>query len=185
MMNKFYGFIAVSKFVLMKLLNFRKFKTVGLSLIYLHSQVKIVKYGSIYLNGKLTLCDYASLFSSGNLTIGKNVFINKFSRIIAFEDIILGDNILIAQFVSILDHDHAYGFNLNSLCFKGYKTSKIQIGSNVLIGDKVSILKGTTIGDNVVIGANCVVRGKIPSNSLVTLSANQCVIRPMTNNMAL
>lgn len=183
MVNKFFGLIAVSNFILKKLLNFKKFKSSGLSLIYLHSQVNIVKNGLIDLKGKLTLMEYTTLFASGNLTIGKNVFVNKFSRIIAFEEIILGDNILIAQFVSILDQDHTFGFNSGALFFNGYKTAKIKIGNNVLIGDKVSILKGTVIGDNVVIGANCVVRGNIPSNSLVTLSANQCVIRPLVNSV--
>ena len=40
------------------------------------------------------------------------------------------------------------------------------IGRNVWIGDKVTILGGVTIGDNVIIGAGSIVTLDIPSNSL-------------------
>ena len=43
---------------------------------------------------------------------------------------------------------------------------KIKIGDNVFIGMNSLILPGTTIGNNVIIGAGSVVRGKIPDNSI-------------------
>ncbi|MFR5992243.1 MAG: acyltransferase [Mediterraneibacter faecis] len=40
------------------------------------------------------------------------------------------------------------------------------MGNNVWIGANVTILKGTKIGDNAVIGANAVVFGNIPENAI-------------------
>ena len=43
---------------------------------------------------------------------------------------------------------------------------RIVIGNNCFIGYKSCILKGTTIGDNVIIGAYSIVKGNIPSNTV-------------------
>lgn len=85
----------------------------------------------------------------------------------AHEEIIVGDNVTIAQFVSILDHDHDYVVQNNELIMKGYNTAPITIGSNVWIADKVTILKGVQIGSNVIIGANSLVTKNVPNNCIV------------------
>ena len=43
----------------------------------------------------------------------------------------------------------------------------IQVGSNVFFGVNCTVLPGTTIGSNCVIGAGSVVRGRIPDGSVV------------------
>lgn len=43
---------------------------------------------------------------------------------------------------------------------------KIEIGNNVFIGRRVTILPGTKIGDNTVIGAGALVKGKLDPNSV-------------------
>jgi acetyltransferase-like isoleucine patch superfamily enzyme len=114
------------------------------------------------------LFDNSELQAIGSIVIGYNLCLNRFSRIIAHEKISIGNNVTIAQFVTILDHDHNYTFKKNGkLELQGYKTSPITIGNNVWIGDKVTILKGVSIGDNVLIGANSLVNKNIPSNSIV------------------
>ena len=124
--------------------------------------------GSITASGKVRLDHACELLAIGKLVIGNNLVLNGYSRIIAHELIEIGDNVVIARFVSILDHDHAITKSAQdgSLSFNGYTTAPIKIGNNVWIGDKVSILKGVTIGNNVVIGANAVVTRDIPSNCI-------------------
>jgi len=46
------------------------------------------------------------------------------------------------------------------------KFSRI-VGNNIWIGDKCTILKGVTIGDNVVIGANTLVHKDVPSGVVI------------------
>ena len=43
---------------------------------------------------------------------------------------------------------------------------KVSIGNNVYIGADVMILKGSKIGDNVIIGAKSLVSGDIPSDCI-------------------
>lgn len=43
----------------------------------------------------------------------------------------------------------------------------ISVGKDTFIGARVSLLPGTEIGENCIIGAEAVVKGKIPSNSMV------------------
>lgn len=122
---------------------------------------KIIKYS-------LKLSDSRSeIISYGKLEIGNFLTLNKYSRIICHESIKIGDNVVIARFVSILDHDHSYQLKEGNIKFKGYVTAPIEIGNNVWIGDKVSIIKGVTIGDNVIVGANSVVTKNIHSNTIV------------------
>ena len=157
---------ALLRFLTLRCFFYRKIKIRKLS--YLGKKLKIIvsKRGSIIINGKIRIIDYVELQSDGELLIGNGCGINSFSRIIAFNKIILGDNVSIAQFVSILDHDHSFVLKNNKIDFSGFTTSPIVIGNNVWIGDKVTITKGVKIGDNVVIGANSVVTKDIPSNSL-------------------
>lgn len=101
------------------------------------------------------------------IEIGKNFNLNSFSRIVAFDKIIIGDSVTIAQFVTILDHDHDYKIQNKKLILDGYKTNPVIIGNNVWIGDKVVITKGVNIGNNVIIGAGSVITKNIESNVIV------------------
>jgi acetyltransferase-like isoleucine patch superfamily enzyme len=50
---------------------------------------------------------------------------------------------------------------------KEFTTGSVTIGRNVWIAANVTILKGSVIGDNCIIGAGTVVKGNIPENHLV------------------
>lgn len=120
--------------------------------------------GRILGTGRLLLIGRNQLYSAGVLRLGLQVSINEYSRILAHQEITIGSHVTIAKFVSILDHDHRLEMQDGRLVDLGYVTAPIRIGSHVLIGDKVTILKGVTIGDNVILAANSVVTRDIPSN---------------------
>lgn len=123
--------------------------------------------GAIKATGKIRADRNAELIAQGTISIGDNFVLNGYSRIIAHEQIEIGNNVVIARHVTILDHDHAYKKGADgNIAFDGYSTAPIKIGNNVWLGDKVSILKGVTIGNNVIIGANAVVTKDIPANSI-------------------
>lgn len=102
------------------------------------------------------------------LHIGDNVKINYYCIIVCHEKISIGEGTEFGPSVYLYDHDHDYrkGFSANSgeECFK---KAPIEIGKNCWIGANTVVLRGTKIGDNCVIGAGCVVRGDIPSNSIL------------------
>jgi acetyltransferase-like isoleucine patch superfamily enzyme len=136
------------------------------NLSYIGRNVKIVikENGRIVCKGKVRLDSFTELESKGEIIIGNHFVLNPYSRIVAHKKIEIGENVVIARFVSILDHDHAFKCESGNFEFNGYNFAPIKIGNNVWIGDKVTILKGVTIGDNVVIAANAVVTKDIPSN---------------------
>ena len=102
----------------------------------------------------------------GTLQIGSHCSFNRNDIVVCRNNISIGNGTVIGPNVCIYDHDHVF-------CEEGkidgeYNNSPINIGSNVWIGAGVIVLRGSSIGDNCVIGAGTVVRGTIPSNSLVT-----------------
>lgn len=50
---------------------------------------------------------------------------------------------------------------------QGFSSSEISIGDNCWIASNVVILKGVNIGNNVVIGAGCVIYKDIPDHTIV------------------
>ncbi len=112
----------------------------------------------------LALADLAHVFvKCGTLKTGRNVHIGIGSVVACRDRITIGDDVLIAEHVTIRDQDHRYGGPLPA-AQNGFETAPITIGNNVWIAAKVTITKGVTIGDNVTIGANSVVTRDIPSN---------------------
>jgi len=109
-------------------------------------------------------------FAGLNLT-GTPRFIAKSVKFDDFNRITLGDRVVISLNVYFLTHDYSFTTALISIDEKPQTDvgilRNIVVGKNVFIGMNSIILPGTTIGENVIIGAGSVVRGNIPSNSIV------------------
>ncbi len=129
--------------------------------------VHIFKSGKIICKERIIVDDHVMLFAKGSIIIGEKFGINRYSRIVAHEEILIGNHVTIGQMVSILDHDHHYEMDKKTLTLNGYKTAPIKIGNNVWIGDKCTVLKGVTIGDNVVVGAHTLVHKNVPSGVVI------------------
>lgn len=103
-----------------------------------------------------------------SIIIGNYCTIGEYNQITAINSIIIGDGLLTGHFVYIGDNSHGdLSWEEASIApAKRQLKSKgrIVIGKNVWLGDRVSILGGVTIGDNVIVGANSVVTHDIPSN---------------------
>ena len=79
----------------------------------------------------------------------------------------IGNDVQITEGVTLLTHGYdwavlkgVYGEILGS-------GGGIQIGNNVFIGMKTTILKGVHVGNNVIIGANSLVNKDVPNNCVV------------------
>ena len=82
--------------------------------------------------------------------------------------ITMGDNVETSSNVVFVTHDGGVGVLRN--LYPKYANidlfAPIVIGNNVFIGINTTILPGTKIEDNVIIGANSLVKGEIKSNSV-------------------
>lgn len=106
--------------------------------------------------------DYAHIYAGVNacIRIGNNAQVGMFNVLVAKEKITIGENTLLAEFVSIRDQDH----DLDDL--DNFKILPVTIGTGVWLGGKVTVTKGVNIGDKAVIGANSVVTRDIEEKSV-------------------
>jgi len=97
-------------------------------------------------------------YNHNKLTIGDNVFINDFFWCNAKGSITIGNDVLIGPCVTIHSSNHNYSAN-SELPFReqGHTDKKVIIGNNVWLGANCVILPGVAVSDNVVIAAGSVV----------------------------
>lgn len=121
------------------------------------------------VNGYTTF-SAAAIHEKPVLIVGNNSHIGYEVSISVAERVEIGDNCLIADRVFIADNN---GHPIDPVRRRlGQKVnldeiSPIRIGNNVWLGYQSVILKGVTIGDNSIIGANSVVTKDVPANTIV------------------
>lgn len=100
------------------------------------------------------------------IKIGENCFFNNYCSINANDFIEIGNGSIFGENVKIYDHNHRFNQH-KEIKQQGFSNAGIRIGQRCWIGSNVTILKGTEIGNNCVVGAGCVISGKIPDDSIV------------------
>lgn len=100
----------------------------------------------------------------GKITIGDNAHLGAGSIIVSNSNVQIGRDTLVAEYVVIRDQDHS--LLSRPIRSAGFHTSAILIGDDCWLGAKVTVLRGSTIGNGAVIGAHSLVRGNVPPNTL-------------------
>tara|TARA_R110002126_G_scaffold687_3_gene4273 strand:- start:3134 stop:3700 length:567 start_codon:yes stop_codon:yes gene_type:complete len=113
---------------------------------------KIIFGDNVYIGDFVIIdCNHDS-----KLYMGSNSYLSVGVFIASNKSISIGSSTLIAEYTSIRDHDH--GTQLDIEVFKQENVSfPIHIGEDVWIGRGCVILKGVTIENKCIIGANSVV----------------------------
>ena len=78
----------------------------------------------------------------------------------------IGDDCLIGANCTIVSSSYRYDDLDLPFAQQGHQSKGTVIGNNVLIGSNCVVVDGAVIEDNVMIGAQSVVSGKIPKNSV-------------------
>ena len=109
-------------------------------------------------------------FPNASITIGNYCSIGEYNHITACNKISIGDGLLTGRYVIISDNSHGGLSEEEARIAPANRDLKskgeVVIGNNVWIGEKVTVLAGVHIGDNVIIAANSVVTSDIPDNSM-------------------
>ncbi len=105
------------------------------------------------------------------IEIGDYCSIGEYTHISAVNKITIGDGLLTGRYVYIGDNAHG-GMSWEEAEIRPVRRNisskgEIKIGSKVWIGDKVTVLAGVHIGDNVIVAANAVVTKDVPANCVV------------------
>lgn len=106
------------------------------------------------------------VLGSAHITIGAFSVIGRGTTIECNESIEIGNDVMVAENVSIRDTDHSFSDINYPIRVQGITTSPVKIGNDVWIGHGAVITKGVRIGDGCVIGANSVVVRDIPPYSV-------------------
>jgi len=131
-----------------------------------YSQSQFYPKNKLLNIGKNSRVD-VTIFVAGseNIFIGDNCMVGSFSNLRTVKHKIkIGDNVMIAQYVTIISDNHEK-FK-GKFDFEHYAGKDVIIGNNVWIGANSIILPGVVIGDNSIVGAGAVVTKSVPKNSV-------------------
>lgn len=120
------------------------------------------KLGGNFYRG---LIEIQPRYAQSRIIIGKNVATNNNLTLCAANYIEIGDDTLIGQGVTIMDHE-AHGMAADKRRQLG-EIGKVIIGKNVWLGNNVIVLKNSKIGDNTIVAAGAIVSGKFPANVII------------------
>lgn len=138
---------------------------------YDHCTLVVHQGGRIETHGTVQLCAGSCMSISSNAVcrLDDGVILSPNSMISCTHGLSIGSNSMFGWGLTLQDDDlHTIQYaTLEEQEMRDKRHCQIQIGSNVWAGHHVTILKGVTIGDNVIIGANSVVTKDIPSGAMV------------------
>jgi acetyltransferase-like isoleucine patch superfamily enzyme len=120
------------------------------------------KLGGFHRGGSIEI---QPRYKGSKIKIGNNVTTNNNLFFCAANYIEIGDDSLIGQNVCIMDHE-AHGIDPAKRRQLG-EIGSVVIGQNVWLGNNVSILKNSEIGDNTIVATGAVVSGKFPANVII------------------
>jgi acetyltransferase-like isoleucine patch superfamily enzyme len=128
-------------------------------------------YLNVASGGRLTIGDNVLIdggvyltADGGTLEIGADSYIGMGTVIVAAERVSIGCDALIAAYVTIRDQDH--GVSKPGVPYRAQppQSAPVSIGQNVWLGTHAAVLKGVTIGEGCIVGANAVVTRDLPPN---------------------
>lgn len=128
--------------------------------VVMGNNVSIGKFTTLECTGSLKQLGYG-------IVIGNNVGLGTRGHYGCAGGIKIGDDTIIGNYVSIHSENHIFSSLDVPIRMQGVSHKGIVIGQNCWIGAKVTILDGSMIGDGCVVAAGSVVRGNIPSNSVI------------------
>lgn len=154
----------------------KKFKMIGeRQSLFLDRNVEIgpnvlfdTRGGNIEIKGPSYLIGNTKIHASGGkISIGRNVTIGDYSFLNGAGDLLIEDDVLCADKVNMISTNHVYTDVNFPIRDQGSVNAPIIIRKGCWIGINVSILAGTEIGKNSVVGANSVVKGKFPDYCVI------------------
>lgn len=138
-------------------------------IFFLSKKVKNVRIGDdVYLKENCIL----KVGEDANVEIGNHVFIQEGCMIHCRDHIALGAGSLLRKGVKIFDHNVDLRFTRDHMVAGlGYQqaidTAPVIIGTNCWIGSNTVILKGVTIGNNVIIDDHCIINHDVADNCTI------------------
>lgn len=111
------------------------------------------------------------------ISIGDGTSISGFCTVTAARSVVIEPRVLMARYVYISDHTHAYEARETAIKDQGITgVAPVRVREGAWLGQGVVVCPGVTIGRNAIVGANSVVRDDVPDFS-VAVGAPARVVR--------
>jgi acetyltransferase-like isoleucine patch superfamily enzyme len=124
-------------------------------------------FGRLVLGRWVHVGDGTSLrCHEGTLRIGDKVVFGRNNVVNAYLDVSIGAASIIADMVYVTDFDHVFADVERPIKDQGIVKSPVRVGADVWLANKVSVVRGTVIGDGCVVAANAVVTRDLPPYSV-------------------
>jgi len=105
--------------------------------------------------------------SDAIIDIGDRCSLGRGTAIVARQQVVIEDDVMIAPHVYITDHSHSYADVRFPIWQQWPTAAPVRIGAGTWLATNVIVLPGTTIGRNVTVAGGSVVRGDVPDFSVV------------------
>lgn len=102
----------------------------------------------------------------GSITIGAKTVLGQECTLSAYEQIEIGRECILADRVMLIDFDHNVAEVERPIRLQGIYKRPVAVGHNVWIGYGACLLRGVSVGNNSIIGANTVVTKNLEANSV-------------------
>ena len=102
----------------------------------------------------------------GEVVIGAKTVMGQECTISAFQHVSIGRECIVADRVMLIDFDHGVVEEDRPIRLQGIYKRDVDVGHNCWIGYGACILRGTTIGDNAIVGTSTVVTKDLPANAV-------------------
>lgn len=131
--------------------------------------IRIGKESQVLSNSfMLAVSEYEGQHYRPSILIGDNVYIGRYSYLVACDEIRIDSGCVLSEHVYISDLNHGYDPH-GGLIMKQAIECKgpVRIGSNCFLGYRTTVTPGVTLGEWCVVGANSVVTRSFPAYSMI------------------
>jgi acetyltransferase-like isoleucine patch superfamily enzyme len=131
-------------------------------------ELEIEKRGTIHFGRFCWIGDGTKIrCHEGEVVIGAKTVFGQECTVSAYQHVRIGEQCVIADRAMFIDFDHGVVDVERPIRRQGIYKRDVDVGSNVWIGYGACILRGVKVGDNSIIGTNCVVTRDVPANAVV------------------
>lgn len=103
---------------------------------------------------------------AGRLEIGAKTVVGQECTFSTWESITLGRECIVADRAMFIDFDHAVMLIESPIRQQGLYSRPVRVGHNVWVGYGACFLRGTTTGNNAIVGTYAVVTRDLPENAV-------------------
>ena len=114
----------------------------------------------------ISVTSHMSKYGIG-LKIGNNSGVGEYSFFGCSGGVVIGNDVIMGPYVSFHSENHNFSAKTKLIREQGVVSEGIKLGNNIWVGAKSTFLDGCELGDNCVVAAGAVVRGKFPSNVVI------------------